>query len=95
MNWPIQTKGVRQSIQAGVSWYKANKVENLQLIDGEFTPSPNSELWYRFYEIESDTPFFAGRDGIKRYQLSEVEEERRKGYSWAGNYASKLLKAAN
>ena len=53
-----------------------------------------AELWYRFYEVDSNVPFFSGRDGIKKYDLAHVEEERRTGYSWGGNYASKILRAA-
>lgn len=94
MNWPEQTSEVIAAVSAGIAWYDSNKVENLVLRKGEFSERLGAELWYRFYEVESNVPFFAGRDGIKKYDLAQVEDERRKGYSWAGNYASGILRAA-
>ena len=94
MNWPEQDKEVIAAVSAGVAWYKANKVRDIALINGEFIEKTGSELWYRFYEVDSSVPFFAGRDGIKKYDLALVEDERRKGYSWGSNYASKVLRAA-
>ncbi len=94
MNWPEQDEKVIAAVSAGVAWYKANKVRDIALINGEFIEETGSELWYRFYEVDSSVPFFAGRDGIKKYDLALVEDERRKGYSWGSNYASKVLRAA-
>lgn len=39
-------------------------------------------LWARFYEIGTDRPIFSDRDGVIRYNLSEVGQERRSGYAW-------------
>ena len=39
-------------------------------------------MWARFYEIDSNRPFFCNRDGIKVYTLAEVTLERHTGYSW-------------
>ena len=39
-------------------------------------------IWARFYEIDSNRPFMANRDGKKVYRLADVERERRTGYSW-------------
>lgn len=94
MNWPDQSESVKASVAGGVAWYQSNKVENLVLREGEFSEEIGAELWYRFYDVNSNIPFFAGRDGIKKYDLASIEEERRKGYSWGSNYASKVLKTA-
>lgn len=48
-------------------------------------------LWARFYEIETNRPFMANRDGTKVYRLADVDRERRTGYSWYGKYARDLL----
>jgi PelA/Pel-15E family pectate lyase len=48
-------------------------------------------LWARFYEIETNRPFMANRDGKRVYRLADVDRERRTGYSWYGGYATKLL----
>jgi PelA/Pel-15E family pectate lyase len=48
-------------------------------------------IWARFYEIDTNRPFMANRDGIKVYTLAEVARERRTGYSWYGYYPKDLL----
>ena len=48
-------------------------------------------IWARFYEIETNRPFMANRDGIKVYTLEKVDRERRTGYSWYGYYPRDLL----
>ena len=39
-------------------------------------------IWARFYEIDTNRPFMANRDGTKVYTLAEVAHERRTGYGW-------------
>ena len=39
-------------------------------------------LWARFYELDTFRPIFCGRDGVVRYSLAEIDQERRTGYAW-------------
>lgn len=48
-------------------------------------------LWSRFYEIETNQPFLANRDGQKVYTLAEVARERRTGYDWYGTWPAELI----
>ncbi len=48
-------------------------------------------LWARHYEIGTNRPIFAGRDGVKKYALAEIERERRTGTAWYGNWPQKLI----
>ncbi|WP_406698093.1 pectate lyase [Singulisphaera sp. Ch08] len=48
-------------------------------------------LWARHYEIGSNRPVFAGRDGIKKYALAEIERERRTGTAWYGSWPLALV----
>jgi PelA/Pel-15E family pectate lyase len=48
-------------------------------------------LWARTYEVGTDRPVFASRDGIKVYSLAEVDRERRTGSGWYGNWPRQLL----
>jgi len=57
-----------------------------------------STIWYRFYELDKDVGFFSGRlptdnpPGVgKKYDIMEIEAERRYGYEWGGSYGAKLL----
>jgi PelA/Pel-15E family pectate lyase len=48
-------------------------------------------VWARFYEIDTNKPFMANRDGKKVYRLSDVHRERRTGYAWYGYWPADLL----
>lgn len=74
-----QTKApeIVRAIEAAVEWFKA-----VRLPDGR---------WARFYEIGTNRPIFAGRDGIVRYSVDEIEQERRDGYAWYGDWARTLV----
>lgn len=56
-----------------------------------FVHSDSKVLWYRFYEIDTNRPFFANRNGEKVYSILDVDEERRHGYAWAGCVAMHLV----
>lgn len=48
-------------------------------------------IWARHYEVGTDRPIFAGRDAVKRYNLSEIERERRTGTPYYGVWPAPLL----
>jgi len=48
-------------------------------------------IWARFYEIDTNRPFMANRDGIAVYSLAEVAHERRTGYAWYTYAPASLL----
>ncbi|MFN9970552.1 MAG: pectate lyase, partial [Phycisphaerae bacterium] len=48
-------------------------------------------IWARHYEIGTNRPIFAGRDGIRKYSLSEIARERRTGTRWYGDWPADLL----
>ena len=83
---------VIRSINKAIEWFEKNKLTGIAVeeyinADGKkdrrVVESVNAPaLWARFYELEDNRPFFCGRDGIKKNQLSEIEYERRNGYSW-------------
>ena len=33
---------------------------------------------------------FCGRDGVKKYDIAEIEPERRNGYAWYGTWGKKV-----
>ena len=59
-----------------------------------FVSNPSKTLWYRFYNLADNNYFFSDRDGLKYFDIMDISEERRLGYSWAGEYGTKLLKLA-
>ncbi|TWU12995.1 Pectic acid lyase [Symmachiella macrocystis] len=57
------------------------KIDRIEVQDPQAPP-----IWTRYYEIETNRPFFCNRDGIKVYRLADVKLERRVGYGWYGNW---------
>jgi pectinesterase len=47
--------------------------------DGTISTKAGSSIWYRFYNLEDNRPFFCDRDGIKVNELTLVSGERRSG----------------
>jgi len=97
MNIEQPSMEVRKAVEAGVAWFRAAKVTGLRetKVDGEkvmVNDAAAPTLWARFYEIGSNRPIFAGRDGVKKYSLAEIERERRNGYAWYGTWGDSLLR---
>lgn len=97
-----QSKQVKTAIEAAIDWLNKSKIVGYKYEDIVDTtlpkgrdriiiPEAGNVLWARFYDIETNEPFFCGRDGIKRKNVSEIEHERRIGYAWYGSWAKDLL----
>jgi hypothetical protein len=43
-------------------------------------------LWARYYELHTNRPIYGDRDGKIYHRLEDISEERRRGYSWRGDY---------
>lgn len=94
---------VIRSVDAAVAWFDSAKISGIKVEQVEDKNAPKGRdkivvkdatakpMWARFYEIETGRPIFAGRDGVKKYQLAEIEYERRNGYSWLGYWPELLL----
>lgn len=102
MNYQHQSAEISKAIEAAIEWFNATKIVGYKYEDvvdsslpkyrdRKLLPEAGNTLWARFYTIETNEPFFCGRDGIKRKNVSEIEHERRIGYAWYGNWAKDLL----
>ncbi len=94
LNWPFASARVEQAAEQALTWFRKNALDG-RIYDksiGSVVPLPGKKLWYRYYELDKDVPFFGDREKGKVTSLQEVGMERRTGYSWAGNWADKLLK---
>lgn len=82
------------AIHAGAKWFEKNKLigqkwsrEDTKLYQDSSAPP----IWARFYEIGTNKPVFGDRDGSVHYEVSEISEERRKGYAWYGATGNQVL----
>ena len=106
MSLPNPSPEVIASVEAAVEWFKASQItgivrENFTNSEGKkdyrMVPCPQSAtdcppLWARFYTLEDNRPFFCDRDGVKRFDLSQIGHERRNGYKWYNSDGLKVLK---
>jgi len=86
-----------EAVDSGVNWFESAKLRGIRQVkfngDKQIVPDQNAPpLWARFYEIETMRPIFSGRDGIKKYDISEIESERRNGYAWYGNWGEEVAR---
>jgi PelA/Pel-15E family pectate lyase len=91
------------SVQAAVKWLSTVKIHGIRMVeipdakrtegrDRVVKKDPSAPpMWARFYELGTNRPFFCSRDGIKRFDLSEISSERRNHYSWLGYWPQPLL----
>ncbi len=85
---------VVKSIEAAVTWFRANQIKGIKVVPLPAPGTPKgtdrtvvadssaSPLWARFYELGTNRPMFSGRDSVVKYSMAEIEYERRNGYSW-------------
>ena len=106
-----QTPEVAAAAKAGLAWYRRPEV---QAKDTAFDPRstraaaispfvhrPGATMWYRFYDLAKDTPFFSGRlptdnpPGVgKQYDIMKVGAESRYTYQWGGAYGEQIFRYA-
>ena len=88
----------KKAIDAGAAWFASAKITGKRVQntttngtrDRVLVDDPAGILWARFYDLETGKPFFCGRDGIKKNSLAEIEQERRAGYAWYGNWGANV-----
>lgn len=84
------------AIQSAVAWFTSAQLNGIRWIEENDRRVVADEsappLWARFYEIETNRPIFSGRDRVIRYNVSEIEAERRNGYRWYTDEPGKLIR---
>lgn len=92
------TAEITTSIKAAEEWFNTVKLSGIKVVKENNDvkvvqdASSTAPIWARFYELGTNRPIFIGRDTIVKYNLSEIEQERRTGYSWYGNWGTDIVK---
>jgi PelA/Pel-15E family pectate lyase len=75
---------VVEAIHGAAAWFRQAAITGYHYAPrGVLTAREGAgPLWARFYEIGTNRSIFSDRDGVIRYDLSEIGEERRTGYLW-------------
>lgn len=101
MELPNPSKEVQEAVEAAVAWFEANRIKDHRMqqyvnAEGKYdrhwvASTEGVDVWGRFYELETNKPFVCDRDGIVKYDISEIGYERRNGYSWYTDSPNKIL----
>jgi PelA/Pel-15E family pectate lyase len=94
---------VVRSIEAAVAWFEASKLKGIRVETKPDKTAPKGKdrvvvndpaappMWARFYDLETNKPIFADRDGVPKTNLADIGYERRNGYAWLGTWPATLL----
>ena len=102
MSQPDPSKEIIAAVNAAVEWFNTVKIVGYNFVDIKapnetsgrdrvLVKDDNSVIWARFYDLETNEPFFTGRDSQPKKTIAEVENERRIGYAWYGVWPLKLI----
>lgn len=97
---------IRQCVENAIAWFKKSAIRGMYVerytnADGKkdirLVPCPQDDapckpLWARFYTIDGNRPFYSDRDGVMKYDISEIGYERRNGYKWLNSEGLDVLK---
>jgi PelA/Pel-15E family pectate lyase len=86
---------VVKAVEAGARWFEGSKLTGIKLErpggDLKVVKDPAAApLWPRFVEIGTGRPIFCSRDGVMKYDVAEIDAERRNGYAWYGTWGKKV-----
>lgn len=96
-------KQVIDAVEAAIAWFEKTKLTGIRWVEKSDASNPRGfdrvvikdpgagPLWARFYEVGTNRPIFVGRDSVIKYDVAEIEEERRNGYGWYSEEPSELL----
>ena len=89
------------AIEGAAAWLKTVEIHGLRVesvtgADGKRDRRAVADpaappIWARFYELGTNRPLFLGRDKVYRYDFNEIEQERRAGYSYLGDWPAEFL----
>lgn len=93
-----QTAEIEKAVRAGVAWFNSPNTyldgytyDSSLAATNPIVKKAGSKMWYRFYDLNTNRGFFSDRDGSKFYDITQMSEERRTGYSWGGAYGNSII----
>jgi PelA/Pel-15E family pectate lyase len=99
LNWPDRNTAVDRAIVGAIRWYDSNAIWNMSYVhglpnqegNGDILAQENEVMWYRLYNLSDDQFFLSSRDGVKIYDINILDNERRFGYQWGGDWGRDIL----
>lgn len=90
------TPEIKVAVEAAIQWFEANKLTGIRWVrtngqNAVVKDKAAPPIWARYYEFETTKPIFIGRDSVIKYDVAEIEAERRNGYAWYVDSPADLL----
>ncbi len=95
------TPEIVAAIEAAVTWFESAAIRGQRVEtftdaagrrDRRVVLDPSAPtIWARFYDLGTNRPLFLGRDSVFHYTFAEIEQERRAGYAYHGDWPATLL----
>jgi PelA/Pel-15E family pectate lyase len=102
MEVPHPDKRIRDAVDGAMEWFENHKIMGIRVesyraengrYDRRVVNDPQAgPIWARYYDFDTEQPFFCDRDGVPRKTLSEIGYERRNGYGWYSDAPATLYK---
>jgi len=101
MSLPAPTPRVLASVTAAVEWLKSHAIQDMALEtytnrdgkrDRRLVHRFGSQIWARYYNLDTEEPYVCDRDGIPQPSLEYIGYERRNGYGWYGTTPANVIK---
>ncbi len=86
---------VIKAVNNGMEWFRSVRIDGFRYKKSGTETNLTADvyarpLWARFYELDTNRPFFCDRDGIVKYDVEQLDPERRGGYTWYGSWGESL-----
>ncbi len=83
---------VVEAIESAITWFEKSQLKGIKWVNSTVVKDPEAgPIWARFYELNTNRPIFVGRDGVVKYDVTQIDDERRTGYAWYVDGAARLL----
>ena len=93
MSLPSPNPAVVRAVHAAAGWFRTVAIHGYTYgSDFVLREQPGAgPIWARLYEIGTNRPIFANRDGVKLYDWNQLTD-RRTGYAWFGTAPAATLR---
>lgn len=87
MNLPAPSPKIVAAVHAAARWFAQTAIHGKAYTRGpegsKLTDAADGKsLWARYYQIGTERPIFGDRDKSIHDDMSEISQERRRGYGW-------------
>jgi pectate lyase len=95
---------VRAAVEGAVAWLEAVKMSGRRVVDRNASATGTDDrdralvadatappLWARFYELGTNRPLYANRDGVAVYEFGQLADALRSHYAWHGTWPQRML----